>query len=65
MLIYKSEADMPLKRTKPTFETVYPTNFDKLNLDLTLDVFNNKTVAVLKEMGCKKTAKFVQPVTIF
>ena len=61
--IYKSEKDSINKRTKLNYSAVYPTNFDKQKVQLTLNVFNEKTVAVLTENKQTGTATFVKLVT--
>ena len=58
--IYKSEASLPIKSTKLSYATLYPTNFEKQKVSLAVNVFNEKTVAVLAE---KKTGNMVRNVT--
>ena len=61
--IFKEETVLIVKQTKLTYATVYPTNFDKQKVQLTFNVFNEKTVAVLKINGFHSTETFVRLVT--
>ena len=61
--IYKEERDLIVKQTRLTYATIYPTNFDKQKVQLTFNVFNEKTVAVLKINGASSTETFVRLVT--
>lgn len=61
--IYKMETDMVVKQTRLNYATIYPTNFDKQKVQLTFNVFNEKTVAVLKSNGSNATGEFVHLVT--
>ena len=47
--IYKQEASCPIKLTKLSYATLYPTNFEKQKVSLAVNVFNEKTVAVLSD----------------
>ena len=58
--IYKNEAPCPIKQTKLSYATLYPTNFEKQKVSLAVNVFNEKTVAVLSE---KATGVMVKNVT--
>ena len=46
--IYKEQADHLVKTTKLDYATLYPTNYEKQNVSLVLNVFNEKTVVALK-----------------
>ena len=52
--IYENEKDLTVKPTNLDFTTIYPTNFDKQKVRLTMNVFNEKSyrnwriMAVLK-----------------
>ena len=61
--IYESEKHLIVKRTKLDYATIYPSNFDKQKVQLTMNVFNEKTIAVLKEMDKEGTTIFVEQVT--
>ena len=61
--IYQREKNSIIKQTKLAFSTVFPTNFDKQKVDLMLNLFNEKTVAVLRTDGNHGTATFVRHVT--
>ena len=58
--VYKNEAPLPIKLTKLSYATLYPTNFEKQKVSLAVNVFNEKTVAVLSE---KQTENMVRNVT--
>lgn len=57
--IFLREKDLIVRQTKLTYSTVYDTNFDKQKVDLMLNLFNEKTAAVLELDGLHVTAKFV------
>ena len=61
--IYQREKNSVIKQTKLAFSTVFPTNFDKQKVDLMLNLFNEKTVAVLRTDDNHGTATFVRHVT--
>ena len=62
--IYNNEKDHITKRTLLNLATMYPTNFDKQKVQLTLNVFHEKTVAVLTENDeYNGTKTFVRLVT--
>ena len=61
--IYECEKGLIVKRTKLDYATIYPSNFDKQKVQLTMNVFNEKTVAVLKESDKTGTTIFVELVT--
>ena len=58
--IYKSEKANINKWSKLNYSTIYHNNFDKQKVQLTLNVFNEKIVGVLKENQQKRTATFVK-----
>ena len=47
--IYKDEAHCLIKSTRLSYATLYPTNFEKQKVSLAVNVFNEKTVAVLAD----------------
>ena len=47
--IYNEEVGLPIKETKISYSALYPTNFEKQKVSLVLKIFNEKTVAALKE----------------
>ena len=47
-----------VKETNLDFATIYPTNFDKEKVQLTTNVFNEKTTAGLKKGDNEHTAIF-------
>ena len=61
--IYNSERELYIKETKLDFATIFPTNFDKQKVQLTVNVFNEKTSAVLRKRGNIGTAVFVENIT--
>ena len=61
--IYKEEKDLVVKHTLLNYATIFPTNFEKQKVQLTFNVFNEKTVAVLKMNGADSTEAFVRLVT--
>ena len=56
--IYQEEQSPSIKQTNITYASLYPTNFEKQNVSLFLNIFNAKTVA-----ACDETAVFVEHVT--
>ena len=58
--IYNDEMKSPIKRTKLSYAALYPTNFEKQKVNLAVNVFNEKTVAVLTG---KSTQVMVQNIT--
>ena len=61
--IFLREKDLIVRQTKLTYSTVYPTNFDKQKVDLMLNLFNEKTAAVLELDGRHGMAKYVKYVS--
>ena len=59
----KEEKDIVVKHTLLNYSTIFPTNFEKQKVQLTFNVFNEKTVAVLKLNGADSTEAFVRLVT--
>ena len=60
LTIYKNESACIVKETPLTFPSLYPTNFDKQKVSLVLNVFSEKTEAVLRKNGFNETARFIQ-----
>ena len=52
-----------LRMSKLDYATVYPTNFDKQKVSLTVNVFNEKTLADLRTNIYEDTSVFVEYVT--
>ena len=50
-VVYKSENASILKCSPLTHSAVYPTHLELQNVKLVLGVFNDKVVALLKQMG--------------
>ena len=62
--IYNSERELYIKETKLDFATIFPAKFDKQKVQLlTVNVFNEKTSAVLRKRGNIGTAVFVENMT--
>ena len=61
--IYNEEVNHPVKRTKLDYRSIYPNNFEKQKVSLALNVFNEKTVAVLKQKKLDDTALFISKIT--
>ena len=61
--VYKRESEGIVKQSKLDFTTLYPNNFDKQKVSLTLNIFNEKTVAALRLEGREETARFIELVT--
>ena len=61
--VYKRESEGIVKQSKLDFTTSYPNNFDKQKVSLALNIFNEKTVAVLRLEGREETARFIELVT--
>ena len=62
--IHKAELESDLKETKLDYTTLHPNNFEKQKVRLVVNVFNDKTCAVLdRKPGMEGTAKFVKYVT--
>ena len=62
--IHKAELESDLKETKLDYTTLHPNNFEKQKVHLVVNVFNDKTCAVLdRKPGMEGTAKFVKYVT--
>ena len=59
--IYNEEVGLPIKETKISYSALYPTNLEKQKVSLVLKIFNEKTVAALKEK--QETKVFVENVT--
>ena len=58
--IYTSELESDIKGTKLNHTTLYPNNFEKQKVHLVVNVFNEKTCAVLNgNPGMEGTLKFV------
>ena len=47
--IYNEEVNHLVKRTNLDYHSIYPNNFEKQKVSLVLNVFNEKTVTVLKQ----------------
>ena len=45
--IYNKEMDSPIKLTKLSYASLYPTNFEKQKVSLVVNVFNEKTISEL------------------
>lgn len=58
--LYKSEEQNVVRRTNLSHESVYPTNIQKTNVNLALQVFDEKVVAALNVDGKSETAIFVE-----
>ena len=58
--IYESEMKSIIKLTKLCYASLYPTNFEKQKVNLAVNIFNEKTVAVLSD---KDTQVMVKNVT--
>ena len=53
--LYEKEVTCPIKMTKLSYASLYPTNFEKQKVNLVVNVFNEKTIAALKvgkEQAC-------------
>ena len=60
--LFRDEEDSAIKLTNLTYATIYPTNFDKQKVKLTINVFHEKTVAALKIKQFEDTSIFVEQV---
>ena len=60
--IYKEEQENSIKRTKLDYKTLYPNNYEKQKVSLVLNVFNETTVAALKQRNYDDTALFVEKI---
>ena len=60
--IYTEEVNKPIKRTKLDYQPLYPNNFEKQKVSLVLNVFNDKTVAALKQSKFNDTALFIEKI---
>ena len=61
--IYKEEENNIVKSTKLNYRSLYPNNFEKQNVKLVFNIFNEKTVACVEEENLTETAIFVRQVT--
>ena len=61
--VYEEDQRKFLKLTKLDYRTIYPSNFDKQEVSLALNVFNEKTSAALRLKGANDTEEFVEMVT--
>lgn len=61
--LYKDEQKSLMKESKLDYATVYPTNFVKQKVNLTINVFCEKTGVALRNHGFDQTANFVLTVT--
>ena len=59
---YKEQAGHLVKTTKLDYATLYPNNYEKQNVSLVLNVFNEKTVVALEMRECDGAAIFIQKV---
>ena len=57
--IYKEQVDHLVKTTKLDYATLYPNDYEKQNVSLVLNVFNEKTVVALKMREGDGTAIFI------
>lgn len=57
--VYEKEKLNIVRRTPLTYSTCYPNNMEKQKVSLMLNVFNERTIAALKEDGHNGTAEFV------
>ena len=60
---YKKENASMLRISKLDYATVYPTNFDKQKVRLTVNMLNERTLAALRTNGYEDTSVFVEYVT--
>ena len=58
--IYEAEKHLTVRLTGFYFATIYPTNFDKQKVRLTMNVFNDKVVTEVNRRGHSETARFAQ-----
>ena len=58
--IYNKECQSLPTHTTLTYSALHPTNFEKQKVSLALQVFNEKTVTMLKIHGFKETARFCE-----
>ena len=63
MQIYHDECNLIIKETKLSYAALYPTNFEKQNVQLACDIFNEKTVAAVEKRNLVDTAIFVKMIT--
>ena len=61
--IFENEIKHPVKLTKLSYSTLYPTNFEKQKVSLAMNVFNEKTVTALDISNYHGTKMFVEAVT--
>ena len=59
MLNYKKESECFVKQTPLSFVALYPTNFERQIAILALQVFNEKTTAVLNFQDSLERAEFM------
>ena len=59
--IFEDELKCPIKLTKLTYTSLYPTNFEKVSL--AMNIFNEKTVIALGIENYNDTKVFVEAVT--
>ena len=60
---YNEEVNHSVKRTNLDYRSIYPNNFEKQKVSLALNVFNEKTAAVLKQKKLDDTALFISKIT--
>ena len=52
-----------IKKTNLNYASLYPNNFEKQNVGFAVNIFNEKTVAVLTEKDCLGARAFVSHIT--
>ena len=60
LYIYNLECEGIVKSTGLNFVTLFPNNFEKQKVSLALNIFNEKTVAALKQEKREETVKFIE-----
>ena len=58
--LYRSESTHVVKRTKLSYQSCFPSLFERQNVSLVLRIFNEKTVSALAVDGKKETAMFIK-----
>ena len=61
--IFEEELKCPIKLTKLTYASLYPTNFEKQKVSLAMNIFNEETVTALGIENYNDTKLFVEGVT--
>ena len=61
--LYNEESKSICKLTKIDHQTLWPNNFEKQNVHLVCNVFNEKVFNLLKQRKCEGTSIFIERVT--